>query len=207
MKLYNDDQSPNCLRVRAVAFELGAELEIVPIDLRKAASHPELVALNLNGKVPVLVDDDFVLWESRAINAYLAKKHPEKNLYPQDVRRTALVDQWSFWQAIHLGPPMQKVAFERFVKQRYGLGEPDEDAAAASHKEAVRYLAVLEHGLEQREWVAGELSLADFALASTFMFRVPAGISLQEFPRVSAWIERMEARDSWQRAVAPLPKV
>jgi glutathione S-transferase len=63
---------------------------------------------------------------------------------------------------------------------------------------------VLETQLAARPWVIGELSLADFALASTFMFRKPAGISLDAFPGVAAWIERLEALDSWQRAVAPL---
>ncbi len=204
MKLYNHDQSPNCLRVRAVALELGVELEMVAVDLRKASSNVELLALNPNGKVPVLVDGDFVLWESRAINAYLASLHPERNLYPADARQRALIDQWSLWQAIHLGPAMQKVAFERVSKARFGLGAPDEAAAAASHKEARHFLAVLEQQLHGRPWVAGELSLADFALASTFMLREPAGIALGDFPGVAAWIERLEARDSWQRAVAPM---
>jgi glutathione S-transferase len=207
MKLYNSDQSPNCLRVRAVAFQLGVELEKVEVDLRTASTNRELLAINSNGKVPVLVDEDFVLWESRAINAYLAGKHPEGNLYPEALRPRALVDQWSLWQAIHLGPPMQKVAFERFVKSHYGMGQPDEAAAAASHKEALRHLAVLETRLAGRRWVVDELSLADFALASTFMLRKPARISLDDFPAVAAWIERVEALDSWQRAVAPLPKV
>jgi glutathione S-transferase len=207
MKLYNNDQSPNCLRVRAVAFELGVEFENVEVDLRTASVNPELLALNPNGKVPVLVDGGFVLWESRAINAYLASKVPERNLYPQDLRERALVDQWSLWQAIHLGPAMQKVAFERFSKAQFGLGAPDEAAAAAAHAEALRYLAVLETRLTERRWVVSELSLADFALASTFMFRKPAGISLSDFPGVGAWIGRVEALASWQRAVAPLPKV
>jgi glutathione S-transferase len=179
----------------------------VEVDLRTASSNRELLAVNPNGKVPVLVDDDFILWESRAINAYLASRHPEGNLYPPDPRQRALVDQWSLWQAIHLGPAMQKVGFERFVKSRYGLGQPDEAAAAASHKETLRYLAVLETRLAGRRWVVDDLSLADFALASTFMLRKPAGISLNDFPAVAAWIERVEALDSWQRAIAPLPPV
>jgi glutathione S-transferase len=65
---------------------------------------------------------------------------------------------------------------------------------------------VLETRLADRQWVVDELSLADFALASTFMFRKPAGISLDELPGVAAWIDRVEALDSWQRAVAPMLK-
>lgn len=202
MQLYDADFSPNCLRVRAVAYELGVPLEIVDVALR--SKNAELTSLNPNGKVPVLVDGDFVLWESRAINAYLARLHPERGLYPQDVRRAALVDQWSLWQAIHLGPAMQKVAFERVFKARFGMGPPDEAVAAASLEEARRYLAVLEPRLADRAWVVDDLSVADFALASTFTFRKAAGIALDDFPNVSAWIARVEALPSWQRATAPL---
>ena len=75
MKLYNANLSPNCLRVRAVANELGLELEIIELDLR-AREHKSdaYLAMNPNGKVPVLADDGLVLWESRAINAYLVDK-------------------------------------------------------------------------------------------------------------------------------------
>lgn len=203
MKLYDHDFSPNCLRVRAVAYELGVDLELVKVDLRNTSSNTELMALNPNGKVPVLVDGDFSLWESRAINAYLAGLHPEHGLHPSELRERALVDQWSLWQAIHLGPAMQKVAFERVFKARFGMGEADEAAVESNLKEARRYLAVLESRLEGRDWVVKKLSLADFAIATTFVYRKPAGISLDDFPAVAAWIERVEARPSWQRAVAP----
>ena len=206
MKLYQHDQSPNCLRVRAVAFELGIELEFVEVDLRTASKNSELLALNPNGKVPVLVDGDFALWESRAINAYLASLRPERNLYPNRARARALIDQWSLWQAIHLGPAMQKVAFERLAKPRWGLGPTDEAAAEAGHKESLRFLPVLESQLAKRSWIVDELSLADFATASTFMYREPAGISLADFPAVAAWIGRVEALASWQRPTAPLVK-
>ena len=83
MKLYNANLSPNAMRVRAVANELGIALEVIDVDLRSGGNRTkEFLALNPNGKVPVLVDGDFVLWESRAINAYLATTKPEHGLYP-----------------------------------------------------------------------------------------------------------------------------
>ena len=98
MKLYNANLSPNALRVRAVANELEIPLEVIDIDLRKGEHKtPAYLAINPNGKVPVLVDGDFALWESRAINAYLAAMKPERGLYPSDPRRRAIVDQWSYW--------------------------------------------------------------------------------------------------------------
>jgi len=205
MKLYNANLSPNALRVRAVASELGIELEIVEVDLRGGENKtPAYLALNPNGKVPTLVDGNFVLWESRAIDAYLASLKPERGLYPADPKKRAIVDQWSYWQAIHLGPAMQRIAFEFVLKPRFGMGEPDESAVAGQRKDVAQFLPILDANLADKEWVAGDLSVADFAVASTFMYREPSGVSLDATPNVAAWIARMEARPAWQKAVAPL---
>jgi len=205
MKLYNANLSPNCLRVRAVALELGLELDIVEVDVFKGgASKPDFLAMNANGKVPVLVDGDFVVWESRAIASYLSNMQPKSALHPDDPKARAIGDQWSYWQAIHLGPAMQKVAFERVLKTRFGMGEPDEAVITTQMKEVDRCLKVLDGGLTGREWIAGKLSVADFALASTFTHRDAAKISLADVPAVSEWIQRVESRDSWKQAAAPL---
>ena len=205
MRLYNAGLSPNALRVRAVADELGIELELVEVNLRDAAAKRDMLqGLNPNLKVPVLIDGDFVLWESRAITAYLATLKPEAGLYPAEPRRRAIVDQWSYWHAVHLGPPMQRVNFERFMKGRFGMGAPDERAIEPQLKDLAQFLPVLDQGLAGKEWVAGELSLADFGLATTFPYRDVVGISLDRLPNVVRWIARLEARPSWQAAVAPI---
>ena len=201
MKLYNADLSPNCLRVRSVIHELDLPVELIDIDLR-AAKPPGLLAANPNGKVPVLVDDDgFTLFESRAINTYLSSKRPERDLYPADARRRAIVDQWSYWQALQLGPAMQLVAFQRVFKPKFGMGPTDEAVVKEKLAEVERYLPILDKGLAGKDWLAGTLSLADFAVASTFNFRKAAQISLQTAPNVERWIERVEALSSWQLAL------
>jgi glutathione S-transferase len=206
MKLYDAGLSPNALRVRAVAAELGIAFdEVIPVNLRDpVAKETRLGHVNPNRKVPVLVDGDFVLWESRAIIAYLAGLRPEAGLYPADLRQRAIVDQWVFWQAVHLGPAMQRLNFERVLKPRFGRGEPDEVAIAPQAKEVAQLLPVLEAALAEKDWVAGSLSLADFALGSTFMYRDLAGIGLQALPNTAGWIARLEARPSWQSAAAPV---
>jgi len=205
MKLYNSNISPNCLRVRAVANELGIDLDVVEVDIFAGGTKTDaFLALSTNAKVPLLVDGDFVLYESRAITAYLAGLKPEHGLYPDDLRTRATVDQWSYWQTLHLGPAMQKIAFERYMKQCFNMGDPNEEAITAELKDTDRFLRVLEGNLTKNKWVAGELSVADFAMASTFMFREQARISLEEMPSVSDWIDRLESRSSWQTAVEPL---
>src|SRR5690606_11295740 len=110
---------------------------------------------NPNGKVPTFVESDgFSLFESRAINAYLASKRPERELYPADPRRRAIVDQWSYWQAMQLGPAMQAVAFERVIKPKWGLGPSDEQVISQKLAEVERYLPVLEIGLSGKRWLA-----------------------------------------------------
>ncbi len=207
MKLYNANFSPNCLRVRAVVHELGVDVEIVEVDVFAGENKaPEFLGRNPNAKVPVLEDGDFVLWESRAINAYLAGLDAERRLYPEDLRRRAIVDQWSYWQAVHLGPSSQRLTFERVLKKRFGLGEPDESVIERETKETMKLLGVLDENLAGRDWAAGELSIADFALASTLTLREEAGIRLDEVPKVAAWIKRLESRESWRRAVEPMPR-
>lgn len=205
MKLYNANLSPNALRVRAVIFELGMDVEIIDVDLRNGGNRtPEFLALNPNGKVPVLVDGDFVLWESRAITGYLAGLKPEAGLYSDDPKKRALIDQWSHWGAIHYGPAIQRITFERMLKPMFGMGEPDEAAIEPQLKELAQFLPVLDGALKGRDWIAGDLSIADFAIATTLVYRKPARISLADAPNVAAWMARMEARPSWQKAIAPL---
>ncbi len=205
MKLYNANLSPNAFRVRAVANELGIALDVVDVDMRKGENKTEAyLKLNPNGKVPVLVDGDFVLWESRAINAYLASLKPESGLYPQDAKKRALIDQWTYWHAVHLSPTLQRIVFERFLKKLFNMGEPDETAIESQVKELGQLLPILDADLAGKEWVTGDLSLADFAIASTFVYRKPGGIALDATPNVAAWMKRMEARPSWQAAVAPV---
>lgn len=201
MKLFNADLSPNCLRVRAVIHELELNVELVDVDLLSKSRPPELMAANPNGKVPTFIDDDgFSLFESRAINTYLAAKRPERGLYPDDPKRRAIVDQWSYWQALQLGPVVQAIGFERVLKPQFGIGPSDEAVIAAKTAELDRQLPILEAGLEHREWLAGTLTLADFAAAAPFVLREPAGISLSKVPHVAAWLERVESLPSWQKA-------
>jgi glutathione S-transferase len=105
---------------------------------------------------------------------------------------------------IHLGPAMQKIAFERVQKKLFGRGEPDEAAIAGEVKTVGELLGVLNGALSGKEWIAGALSLADFGIASTFMLRGVAKLGVEAHPEVDAWIKRLEARPSWQRAVTPM---
>jgi glutathione S-transferase len=202
MKLYDFAFSPNSRKVRAVAYELGIVLEHSSVDLVRGAQRQEaFLGLNPNGRVPVLVDGDFVLWESTAIMRYLSAKNGGA-LTPSSARAQAEVDRWLAWQLAHLGPAMSKVAFERIVKKLTGQGAPDEAAIAAGTAEFAKLSAILDAGLDGREYVAGSLSIADFALASHYSLASTCGLDVVPYPRINAWLARMLGRDSMRHALA-----
>jgi glutathione S-transferase len=201
MKLYNSEFSPPCRRVRAVAHELGIQLELLPIDF-KALDHkkPTYLAQNPNGKVPLLIDGDYHLWESNAIICYLAELHPDKGLIPLNPRGRAEVNKWLFWQTAHLAPPLSKLNYEKTFKPRQGKGEADPKIVAECMDEFHRFAKVFEQALSGQEYVIGLLSVVDFSLASTLANRTPLGIEYSAYPNIAAWLTRIEARDSWKKS-------
>ena len=183
MKLYDFPFSPNCRKVRAVAYELGIALAHVHVDLLTGGSRtPAYLARNPNGRVPVLEDGDLVLWESTAIIRYLAAGSP---LLPTARRAAAEVDRWIAWQLAHLAPAMSKVAFEKIVKRLTGRGAPDAARVAEGTAEFARLTEIL-----------------DGALAAHYSLAAAAGLEVAPHRRVESWLARVSARDSMKRALS-----
>ena len=200
-KLYELNRSPNSRKVRAVAQELGIELTLVPVNARAGENKtPEFLAKNPNGKLPVLEEGDFVLCESCAILSYLASLQPERGLFPTDPRQRADVERWLFWQTAHFSPAASKVGYERVLKPMLGRGEPDPKVVEEGLADFHRYAKVLDTCLAGKEYVAGRLSVADFALAAHLANREPAGLDIKPYPNLSAWLARIEARESWKKS-------
>jgi glutathione S-transferase len=200
MKIYDFPLSPNCRKVRAIVYELGLTPEFVPINLFRGEQHkPEIAALNPNERAPILVDGDFVLWESNAIAAYLATGSA---LLPATARGRADVERWGDWQLAHFGPAVGKVAFQRLVKPLTGQGEPDPKIVEEGTADYTRFTGVLETSLGNKEYVAGRLSIADFILAAIFSIGTSVGLETAPFPKVDAWLARMLSRDSMKHALA-----
>lgn len=153
---------------------------------------PEFFALNPNGRVPVIDDDGFVLYESLAINLYLAKKHGSA-LYPADPKQEALAWQWSIWEIDRLD--RQIVNHARHTKD-LPEAERKPEIAEAAWKEVVPALDVLETALKKSEWLAGRaFSVADLNVASA-LYRALM-LDLGKWPHVHAWLHRC-----WERPAA-----
>ena len=203
MKLYQHPFSPNCQKVVALAHEVGTPLELALVEIFKGENRaPAMLAKNPNGKVPILEDGDFVLWESRAMLTYIAAKAGRADLAPTTPRERAEVDRWTAWQGAHFGPAIRKVAFERIVKKLVGRGAPDEAVVKAGMEEFAVTASVLEQSLGSNEYLCGRLTVADFDLAPYAALAASCGLDLGAYPKASAWLGRMLARDSMKKTMA-----
>jgi glutathione S-transferase len=203
MKLYQFPFSPNCQKVVALAHEVGVPLELATVELFKGeARTPAMRAKNPNGKLPILEDGDFVLWESTAMLAYIAVKTGREDLAPTTPRERAEVDRWTSWQGAHFGPAIRKVAFERIVKKLVGQGAPDEAVVKTGIEEFATTASVLEQSLGTKEYLCGRLTIADFALAPYAALTASCGLDFEPYPKAKAWLGRMTARDSMKKTLA-----
>lgn len=201
MRLYHHPMSSNARRAVMTAMHLGQEVELFFVDLSKGEQRTlDFLCLNPNGRVPVLVDDGFVLTESLAIMQYLADKTPGQTVYPQPLRARADVNRWLFWGAQHFQPGLSVLVWERVIRPRIelgGAGPREEQRGEALVAEALR---LLDAHLEGRPWVVlDRLTLADLSLAAPLMYVDPARISLVEYPNVRRWLTVMQALPAWQR--------
>jgi glutathione S-transferase len=203
MKLYQHPFSPNCQKVIAIAHEVGLPLELATVEIFKGeARSPAMRAKNPNGKLPILEDADFVLWESTAMLAYIAAKAGRVDLAPTTPRERAEVDRWTSWQGAHFGPAVRKVAYERVVKKLVGRGAPDEAVVKAGIEEFAATASVLEQSLGTKEYVCGRLTVADFDLAPYAALTADCGLDFGPYPKAKAWLGRMTSRDSIKKTLA-----
>jgi glutathione S-transferase len=204
MKLYEHPFSSAAFKVRAVVYELGLPVTLIPVDMMKGEHKTaEFLARNPNGKVPTLDDDGFLVWESNAILCYLAAKKPESGLLPADPRGMALVQQWLQWQATTFAPSVNEVMGETVYAKFMGRSK-DEAKYAAGLEKVRRDVGVLEKTLAGREYLTGKLSLADFSIVSGLQLRSAMGVDLEAFPNVKAWVARMESRESVRKSLPPM---
>jgi glutathione S-transferase len=203
MKMYSSAASPNCWKVLAVARELSLAIETIPIDLfngeEKTAA---FLAKNPNGRVPVLEDDGFLLWESNAILGYLASRQPSPLLLPAKPRERAEVDRWLYWESCSLSPAVWKVEFEKIIKPLLN-GTPDPVAIASGTAEFAAAARALDEALVGKDYVAGKLSIADFAIEPFISLATrDCELDITPYRQLRAWKDRMNARESVKQTMA-----
>jgi glutathione S-transferase len=198
MKLYYAE-TMNPRKVCALAKFLGLPVELVRVDLRKGEHRtPDFLAMNPNGKVPVLVDGDLVLWESTAIMVHLAVK-AGSDLWPSDAAGQVEVLRWLCWDLAHFSRHGATLYFENVIKRYIGRGEPEPSAVQEATGFFRNFAAVLDAHLATRDFVAGgKLSIADFSVGVLLPWAGEIHLPIEGFPNIMRWHERMMALPGWR---------
>jgi glutathione S-transferase len=205
MDFYYGTLSGNSARSAFALAEAGVHFTPHPIGSPNGENRQApYLALNPMGKVPALIDGDVRLWESNAINWYIAEKHPEARLLPASLAGRASVQRWLLFQAGHVTPACVAL-FRRTNDRIRAVWKIDSDPAQVEtgRRELARFLPVLDQALAGRDWLEGEFSLADIAYAPhlALIAAGDAGYDFASTPNVRAWLGRMWSRPGWKRAV------
>jgi glutathione S-transferase len=201
IKLYGVTRS-RALRCRWMLEELGVPYEQVPVGFADGGTRkPEFLKVNPNGHIPALDDDGVVLFESLAINLYLARKYDGgKGLWPASIADEGRLYQWSLWAMTELEEPTLTALMHKLI-----LPEAQRDAAKAANaiERAAKPLSVLDGALAGRGHLLGDaFTAADLNVAGVMSFARLAKIDLAPTPNVKAWVERCWARPAFARANA-----
>lgn len=195
--------TPNGHKISIALEELALPYTVHPIDLTaREQKRPELLALNPNGRIPVIVDraaDDFVVFESGAILVYLAEKTGQ--LLPGDPKGRSLVMQWLMFQMGGIGPMMgQANVFFRYFPEKLPA------AIQRYQNESRRLFEVLETRLAQAEYLAGAYSIADIATWAWVRTHDWSGVSVEGLPNLQRWMAAIAARPACQKGVTIPPR-
>ena len=197
MKLYYAE-TLNPRKVCALARYLGAPVEFVRVDMGRGQHRtPEFLAMNPNGKVPVLQTETGTLWESNAILCRLARDDGS-DLWPADSDGQIELLRWLCWDGQHFSRHGGTLYFEHIIKPAIGLGGPDAETVEAAIGFMRRHLGVLDAHLQQHDFVmADRLTVADFAIGISLPYADRARIPLNDFPAVRRWHDRLCALSGW----------
>jgi GSH-dependent disulfide-bond oxidoreductase len=192
--------TPNGKKASIMLEEVGLPYEVHPVNIGQGDQFkPEYLAINPNNKIPSIIDTDgpggkpFTLFESGAILMYLAEKSDK--LWPADMRRRYTVIQWLMFQMGGVGPMFGQANYF------FRLQEKMPYAIERYHKEALRLYGVLNKAFGEREYLAGEYSIADIATYPWVWRHEMHQVKLEDFPNVKRWYDAISARPAVQRGM------
>ena len=200
LKIWGRANSTNVQKVLWCCAELGLDYDRVDAGMAfGVVDEPAYKALNPNGRIPVIEDDGFVLWESNAILRYLAGKYGGGDLLPADLQKRADVDRWLDWQATTFWPALMPV-FWGLVR----TPEDQRDGAAIQRSvdETAAVAKILEGALDGKAYLGGDgFSVADLVLGIMAHRWYSLPIERPALANVEAWYEKLNERAGFREHV------
>jgi len=209
MKLYGHPWSINTRKTLATIAEKGHHIPLTLVMIPKGEQkRPEHLRVHPFGKVPVLDDNGFVLYETRAINAYLDAALDGPALVPVDARARARMDQWINTADSYFVPFAHGLIVEVLFR-RYLGGTQDPAAIAAARSAIETPLDVIDRALAGTPYLAGDaFTLADIHWMPylEYLQHTGEGAPIDNRPNLAAWWKRISARPAWQKAARTGPQ-
>ncbi|MGN4052419.1 glutathione S-transferase family protein [Pseudomonas sp. SM4] len=201
LKIWGRKNSSNVRKPLWAAEELGLAYEA--IDAGGAfgvVDTPQYRAMNPNGRVPVIEDDGFVLWESNAIVRYLLGKHaPNSTWYSADPQARAIADKWMDWTTSSFAGPFRTVFWGVL---RTPADKQDWSAINAAIKECTELLSMADEALASQPYLSGQdIGMGDIPLGSFIYAWFEMPIERAPQAHLQAWYERLKQRPAYQKAV------
>ena len=187
LTIYGSDLSGPAIKVRLTASFLGLNYKWQLVNLREGEHKQEwFLKINPVGKVPAIDDDGFYLFESNAICKYLCDRN-NSSLYPKDVKKRAVIEQWIDYASFHIGANFMPVVYNRVFAPIRGI--PVNEKAITDGLEFLKqYFPIVEKQLTLQKYLVGqELSLADIVLLSLLEPAEIAKIDISSYQHLSAW--------------------
>jgi Glutathione S-transferase len=199
--------TPNGFKITIALEEMGLPYKLIPVNIGAGDQFkPDFLAISPNNRMPAIVDPEgpdgkpISVFESAAILQYLGRKTGK--FYGADERERVEIESWLMWQMGGLGPMAgQTHHFRQYAPAMLSDQRQLAYGAIRYTNETHRLYGVLNKRLSDREYVAGDYSIADMA---SWPWVTPwrlQGIVLDEFPHLKAWYERIAAREAVQRGV------
>ncbi len=198
MKLYGTSMS-RAARCLWALEEIGLDYEHIPVSFDGGTRTPEYLKINPNGHVPTLDDNGFILWESMAINLYLAEKYGKNGLWPASAADRASTNQWSFWAMTEAEPHLIALLIQMFTP----ADQRDEKVAASAQAALKAPFKVLDDFINGREYIVGnQFTIADLNVASVLSLAHLVKLDLSATRAAAAYLEKCVARPANQKASA-----
>ncbi len=192
MKLYGSSRSRAARSLWALE-EVGAKYEHDPMP-NTQAKNPDHLKRNPNGHIPVLEDDGHYIWESMAINLYLAEKYGKNGLWPSDAFGHAAAYQWSLWGMTECEPHLLTLLVNRVLAP---ADQRDEKAAQKASDALKAPLKVLDDALQGREYLLGStFTIADLNAASVLSWAAMMRLDMSATPTAAAWLQKCLGREA-----------
>lgn len=183
MKLFTFTATPNNRKVVAFIKHYHLPVDLVEISFKKHEQKVEqFLAMNPMGRVPVLQDGGFCLWESNAILMYLCECFPDLDASSKTAQERADVNRWLHWQSSHFGP---------------AIGAHRKEETDEARKEITPLLRVLDKQLVGHDFICGKITPADFAIGAYAITRAAEHVDFSNYSNIQVWREKIKALEGF----------